>query len=29
MYPQYGNEFIPKNEQQRKDENQKQVYVGR
>ena len=29
MYPQYGNEFIPKTEEQRKRESQPQVYVGR
>ena len=29
MYPQYGNEFIPKTEEQRKREAQPQIYVGR
>ena len=29
MYPQYGNEFIPKTEEQRKREALPQVYVGR
>ena len=29
MYPQYGNEFIPKTEQQRRQESQPQIYVGR
>jgi hypothetical protein len=29
MYPQYGNEFIPKTEEQRRQESQPQIYVGR
>lgn len=29
MYPQYGNEFVPKTEEQRLREAQPQVYVGR
>jgi hypothetical protein len=29
MYPQYGNEFIPKTEEQRRHESQPQIYVGR
>ena len=29
MYPQYGNEFIPKTEEQRRRDAQPQVYVGR
>ena len=29
MYPQYGNEFIPKTEEQRKRDAQPQIYVGR
>jgi len=29
MYPQYGNEFIPKTDEQRRREAQPQVYVGR
>ena len=29
MYPQYGNEFLPKTEEQRKRESLPQVYVGR
>jgi len=29
MYPQYGNEFIPKTEKQRRQESQPQIYVGR
>lgn len=29
MYPQYGNEFIPKTERQRMSEKEKPIYVGR
>jgi hypothetical protein len=29
MYPQYGNEFIPKTEEQRRQESQPQIYIGR
>ena len=29
MYPQYGNEFVPKTEEQRRREAQPHVYVGR
>ena len=29
MYPQYGNEFFPKTEKQRREESQPQVYIGR
>ena len=29
MYPQYGNEFIPKTEEQRRHESQPKIYVGR
>lgn len=29
MYPQYGNEFIPKTDEQRRRDAQPQVYVGR
>ena len=29
MYPQYGNEFIPKTEEQRKMDAQPKIYVGR
>ena len=29
MYPQYGNEFIPKTDEQRREEAQPKVYVGR
>jgi hypothetical protein len=29
MYPQYGNEFIPKTEEQRRREAEPQIYVGR
>ena len=29
MYPQYGNEFIPKTEEQRRQESQPKIYVGR
>ena len=29
MYPQYGNEFIPKTDDQRREESQPKVYVGR
>ena len=29
MYPQYGNEFSPKTEEQRRQESQPQIYVGR
>jgi len=29
MYPQYGNEFIPKTEEQRQREAEPQIYVGR
>ena len=29
MYPQYGNEFIPETEEQRKMNSQPQIYVGR
>jgi hypothetical protein len=29
MYPQYGNEFIPKTEEQRRAESRPQIYIGR
>ena len=29
MYPQYGNEFIPKTDEQRRKDAQPQVYIGR
>jgi hypothetical protein len=29
MYPQYGNELLPKTEEQRRREAQPQVYIGR
>lgn len=29
MYPQYGNEFFPKTEEQRRREAQPQIYIGR
>jgi hypothetical protein len=29
MYPQYGNEFLPKTDEERRREAQPQIYTGR